>query len=201
MMDDRRNTEKSGPSAGEKSGPTAGRKEHSQLQARTKQRRLAAPDRPQGSSFRKGRSQDSARDVTRIRRAAQRRRQLSRRVWDARQARQEEHRLRDQFIYTLGGTVQVIVPVLPKPELSTPPTTQSNDQKRNDGMPTNKSEAISRRCRVVLWRWTEHCRPVSQEHLGCDRQRCCFHNGTAPSDVFQPFFRRFLWRRGVPHRT
>ena len=94
-MDDRHNTEKSLPTAGEKSGPTAGRKEHSQLQARTKQRRLAAADRPQGSTFRKGRSQDTARDVTRIRRAAQRRRQLSRRVWDARQARQEEHRLRD----------------------------------------------------------------------------------------------------------
>ena len=26
-------------------------------------------------------------------------------------------------------------------------------------------------------------RPVSQEHLGCDRQRCCVHSRTAPGNV------------------
>ena len=41
--------------------------EHSQQQARTDQGRPAAASKPQRSSFRKGRSQDTARDVTRLR--------------------------------------------------------------------------------------------------------------------------------------
>ena len=53
-------TEKKG-----KSGPTAGKKEHSQQQARTDKEDWLRR-RPQRSSFRKGRSQDKARDVTRI---------------------------------------------------------------------------------------------------------------------------------------
>ena len=53
-----------------------------------------------------------------------------------------------QHIYKLGGTVQAIVPVLPEPELSTPSTKQSADQKRNDGLSTNQSEAIRGRCRT-----------------------------------------------------
>ena len=44
--------------------------------------------------------------------------------------------------------MQVIVPVLPEPGLSNPSTTQSADQKRNDGLSTNQSEAISERCRT-----------------------------------------------------
>ena len=76
--------------------------------------------------------------------------------------------------------MQVIVPVLPEPELSTPPTTQSTNRKRNDGLVAYQSEALSGRCRLVLW-WTERSRPVGQEHLECDRQQCCVHNRTRPT--------------------
>ena len=47
------------------------RQEHSQLQARTSYGRLAAASTPQRSSFRKGRSRDTRRDVTRIRNKVQ----------------------------------------------------------------------------------------------------------------------------------
>ena len=55
-------------------------------------------------------------------------------------------------IYLLGGTVQVIVPEFPRPQMVTPPTTQSTDKMRNDRLVTNQSEAFSGRCKLVLWR-------------------------------------------------
>ena len=57
-----------------------------------------------------------------------------------------------QYIYMLEGTVQVIVPYFPSPEMISPPTTQSANKKRNDRLVTNQSEAFSARCKLVLLR-------------------------------------------------
>ena len=46
----------------------------------------------------------------------------------------------------------MIVPEFPRPEMVTPPTTQSTDKKRKDRLVTNQSEAFSGRCKLVLWR-------------------------------------------------
>ena len=83
-----------------------------------------------------------------------------------------------QYIYSLRGTVQAIVPESKGPELVTPQITQSHDKKRDGGLATNPSEASSRRCRLVLWLRTDRSRLVGQEHLECDRQWCCFLNST-----------------------
>ena len=40
---------------------------------------------------------------------------------------------------------------------------------------TNQREALSGWCRVMRW-WTEHSRPMAQEHIGSDRQPCCVNN-------------------------
>ena len=45
-----------------------------------------------------------------------------------------------QHICMLEGTVRVIVPEFPKPEMVSPPTTQSVDEKCNDRLVTNQSE-------------------------------------------------------------
>ena len=52
-----------------------------------------------------------------------------------------------QYICMLEGTVQVNVPEFPRPEMITPPTTQSADR-----LVMNHSEAFSRRCNLVLMR-------------------------------------------------
>ena len=57
-----------------------------------------------------------------------------------------------QCICMQGGTVQVNVPEFPRPEMISPPTTQSTDKKRNDRLVTNQSEAFSGRCKLVLLR-------------------------------------------------
>ena len=74
VMDGRSRTEKSGPTVGQRADPqrvskrsaNGRQEEHSQLQARTSQGRTVAADKPKGSSLRKGRSQDTVREVTRI---------------------------------------------------------------------------------------------------------------------------------------
>ena len=55
-------------------------------------------------------------------------------------------------ICMLGGTVQAIVPEFPRPEMTTPPTTQPTDKKRNDRLVTKQSAAFSGRCKLVLLR-------------------------------------------------
>ena len=57
-----------------------------------------------------------------------------------------------QYSCMLRGTVQVNVPEFPRPEMTTPPTTQSTDKKRNDRLVTNQSEAFSGLCKLVLLR-------------------------------------------------
>ena len=79
------------------------------------------------------RSENVVTYVQRIRGAAQQRRQLSSRTqteWSFSGYEEKNIDSVIQYIYTLGGTAQMIVPVLPEPELSTPPTTQTADQKR-----------------------------------------------------------------------
>ena len=44
-------------------------------------------------------------------------------------------------------------------------------------------------------------RTVSQEHLECDRQRCCAHNRTAPGDIqIRSESRRICRNQENPHR-
>ena len=57
-----------------------------------------------------------------------------------------------QYICMLRGTVHVNVPEFPRPEMITPPTTQSTVNKRSDRLVTNQSEAISGRFKLVLLR-------------------------------------------------
>ena len=64
----------------------------------------------------------------------------------------KEKSIDSQYIYMLGGAVQAIVPEFPRPEMTTPPTTQHTCKKRNDRLVTNQSEAFSGRCKLVLLR-------------------------------------------------
>ena len=57
-----------------------------------------------------------------------------------------------QYSCMLRATVQVNVPEFPRPEMISPPTTQSTDKKRNDRSVTNQSDAFSGRCKLVLLR-------------------------------------------------
>ena len=57
-----------------------------------------------------------------------------------------------QCIFMLRGTLQVNVPEFPRPEMTTPPTTQSTDKTRDDRLVVNQSEATSGRCKLVLLR-------------------------------------------------
>ena len=57
-----------------------------------------------------------------------------------------------QYICMLERTVQVTVLEFPRPEMTTPPTTQSADKKLDDTLVMNHGEAISGRCKLVLLR-------------------------------------------------
>ena len=57
-----------------------------------------------------------------------------------------------QYTCMLRKTVQVNVPEFPRPEMITPPPAQSTDNKLDDRLVTNHSEAISGRCKLVLLR-------------------------------------------------
>ena len=63
----------------------------------------------------------------------------------------------------------------PRPKMVSSPTTQPTDKERNGRLVANWSPPFSGRCKLVLLRWTESCRPVREEYLGSDRQRCCVH--------------------------
>ena len=55
-----------------------------------------------------------------------------------------------QFMCKLRGTVQLIDPKPPEPELNTHQTTQFTDKKSNDGLVTNQSEDFSTSCRLMV---------------------------------------------------
>ena len=60
-----------------------------------------------------------------------------------------------------------------------PRATQSTDKKRNDRLVTDQSEALSRRYKLCVVAVSGVQLTRVQEHLGCDRQRCCVHNRSA----------------------
>ena len=124
----------------------AKRQEHSQLQARTSSGRLAAANIPQGSSFRKGRSQDTWRDVTRT--------------------QEDKDEVNSKMSVGMGvmgamnradnmGAKNLDIMIV---------KSISINFENNAGVIVNVKEEM---------KGSAITRPVSQEHLQCDRQRCC----------------------------
>ena len=100
-----------------------------------------------------------------------------------------------QYSCMLGGTVQVNVPEFPRPEMTAPPTTQSTGKKRGDRLVTNQREAdgagsccCGEQNAAVQWA------KIISDWTGSG---VAYTTVQFSSDVFQRFFRRFLWRRGM----
>ena len=72
-----------------------------------------------------------------------------------------------QYIYTLEGTAQVIVPECPRLETSTPPTRSLLTKSAMMGCSRTRVKPSAMQARVVAAK-----RPTGQEHLGCDREPC-----------------------------